>query len=336
MGASAVDQRWMKRVAVLSALLALGWWAVPVGAAPRRPMASRATTLSDCTFAKLKTAVVQGGTITFACSGTIDFGSAIVVGGGSVTLDASGQSVTLNGASNTRLFEVTRGKLTLVDLTLENGKVTGDAGSSGHAGTAGTNGDDGQPGTNGNNGIGTGASGTQGDNGQPGDDGDDGTAGHKGTDGSDGDGGAVKVSGGAELIVAGGTFKDDSATGGKGGGGGKGGNGGRGGQGGAGGNGGNGAAGDDNTPGGNGGPAGDSAAGGIGGKGEDGGDAGAGADGNGGAIYSEGTVPDRRHEVLRRHRHRQGPAEAGGTGGVGGLWGVGGGDGCDCASGGYG
>ena len=82
-----------------------------------------------CTFPALQAAIAAGGVIDFGCSfGTINFASPITVDGGSVTLDASGQSVSFDGGGASRLFIVAGGKLTLVDLALEDAKLTGQFG----------------------------------------------------------------------------------------------------------------------------------------------------------------------------------------------------------------
>jgi hypothetical protein len=131
--------------------------------------------------------------VVFACHGTIDFPSPLVVSRGSVTLDASGQNVILSGQKKSQLFQVTGGSLTLVDLTLTDGAVTGTNGPKGTAGTAGRAGTNGANGANGSDAT----SGTEnGGNGQPGTDAGDGTDGGDGQLGhpaTDGRGGAIYV-----------------------------------------------------------------------------------------------------------------------------------------------
>ena len=65
----------------------------------------------------------------------IPFTQAITLSAGSMTLDASGSSVVLDGQSKTRLFDMKGGTLTLVDLTLQNGAATGAAGAPGAKGS---------------------------------------------------------------------------------------------------------------------------------------------------------------------------------------------------------
>ena len=221
------------------------WLVAPAAVAGARPaiaLAPQATanTLTKCTFAALQKAVAAGGTVQFAYSGTIPFTQAITLSAGSVTLDVSGWPVLFDGQGKTRLFDVKGGALTLVDLTLQDGAVTGAKGASGAKGPKGSNGDNGADGTSGVNASSPGQAGTEGQPGQPGGDGEDGTNGSPATDGGDGQGGAIYVAAGAKLTVAGDTFKANAASGGAGGAGGKGGAGGIGGNGGSGGDGGNG------------------------------------------------------------------------------------------------
>ncbi|MGD0167885.1 MAG: collagen-like protein, partial [Gaiellaceae bacterium] len=280
-------------------------------------------TLTKCTFVALQKAVAVGGTVQFGCSGTIAFTQAITLSAGSVTLDASGRSVVLDGQTKTRLFDVKGGALTLVDLTLQNGAVTGAKGASGAKGSKGSNGDNGADGKDGVEGS-AGKDGTAGTPGQPGGDGEDGTHGSHGADGGDGQGGAIFVAAGAKLTVAGDTFKANTATGGAGGSGGKGGAGGWGGFGGSGGNGG-----DGGIHGGSGADGAVGSNGGKGGKGGAGADAGDGGDGQGGAIYSKGTLVV-VSSVFQGNAAKGGAGGSGGAGGAGGegrKGGVGGGGG---------
>jgi len=98
--------------------LALACLALPVSIA-----SAKVTTLSKCTFSALQTAVAHGGVIDFGCNGAIAFSIPITISSGSVTLDASGQSVAFDGQSKTQLFLVKGGTVTLIDLTLLDGKV---------------------------------------------------------------------------------------------------------------------------------------------------------------------------------------------------------------------
>jgi len=78
-------------------------------------------TVTSCTEAALRSAMAGGGTVTFACSGTITLGNTVVIATDTV-LDASGRQVTINGGNLVRVFYVnTNITLTLINLTLANG-----------------------------------------------------------------------------------------------------------------------------------------------------------------------------------------------------------------------
>lgn len=213
------------------------------------------TTLRTCTWSALESAIAKGGTVIFACSGTIAPTTAITVSGTeNLTLDAAGESVVLmghelknSGGTNTvRLFVVEGGSLTLDHLALEDSQVAPPAGQNGTAGMAGTNAK-----------AATGG---------------DGTSGGPGTSGAAGtvaQGGAVYVARGAHLSVLFSTFEDDGVEGSPGGNDGSGGKGGSGTY--------------------------SRTSGTAGGNGANGGNAGAGGgangqSGEGGAVYNAGTL----------------------------------------------
>ena len=287
------------------------------------------TVLKTCSYAALNTAVQKGGVIRFACSGTVSFAATIYVTK-TVTIDAAGCSVTFDGQSKWQLFQVNSGSLTLVNLTLANAFVVGEDGYPSQAVTPwDLDGDPGSDGAAGSNG----ADGNQDDHdGQPGGPGANGQFGGVGGDanngggGGAGQGGAIVVAPGAQLVVIGGTFKNDDAKGGLGGMGGAGGKGGDGGNGGVGGDGGGGAV-DTDLPAGNGGSGGNGGNAGNAGKGSDGG---LGAAGAGGAIYSQGTVTI----VGTTFSDDTATGGAGGDAGLGGAGGVGG-SGGNPGNGGY-
>ncbi len=78
-------------------------------------------TVTSCTEAALRSAMAGGGTVTFACSGTITLANTVVIGT-DTTLDGSGQRVTISGSNVVRVFYVnTNATLTLVNLTIANG-----------------------------------------------------------------------------------------------------------------------------------------------------------------------------------------------------------------------
>jgi hypothetical protein len=86
---------------------------------------SHASTVSVCDEASLTQALQGGGTISFACDGTIVLSGAIRVLA-DLTIDGTGRDVTLSGNNTNRLFIVEAGaRLGLIGLTLANGRVTG-------------------------------------------------------------------------------------------------------------------------------------------------------------------------------------------------------------------
>src|SRR4051794_10857781 len=140
------------------------------------PAAQAVTTVSSCTYAKLTAAVAKGGEVRFACDGSIRFTKRIDVGGRNGTLDATGRTPSFDGRGRNQLFTVAKGgRLTLVNLILQNAKAGGVSGRNGTSGTAGTAGADGSNGTNGVNGVPSNPTGTPGL---------DATAGAPGTDGT--------------------------------------------------------------------------------------------------------------------------------------------------------
>jgi hypothetical protein len=79
----------------------------------------------NCTEANLRSALLGGGTVTFACDGTVTLTSTLTVYQNTV-LDGSGHNVVLSGGSEVRIFNVNLGvQLTLVNLVLANGRHVG-------------------------------------------------------------------------------------------------------------------------------------------------------------------------------------------------------------------
>ena len=182
-------------------ILALMVCQIPLATTPAMAAAAAPTVLTTCTYAGLKAAVQKGGAVVFACKGTISFTSPITVTK-AVTIDASGYSVTLDGQSQSQIFRVTSGSLTLVNLTLTNASVTGGAGKKGTAGNSGTVGTGGTEGTDGTDGTAANRDGTDGSDGTEGTDGTDGTNAGAGGLGGPGQGGAIYVARGAQLVAA--------------------------------------------------------------------------------------------------------------------------------------
>ena len=157
----ALPSRAAAMVAGLAAVVLIGARVVPAAGSapvpvpvPGQPGArhagaaasGKATSIASCTYAALVKAMKGGGMIVFACDGTITVSTALVVKAGQdVTLDASGHSVSLSGDKKARIFQVTGGSLTLVDLSLDNGASNGSKGPTGTKGTTGAAGAAGRP-----------------------------------------------------------------------------------------------------------------------------------------------------------------------------------------------
>ena len=83
----------------------------------------RGAVVSTCDEASLRAAMFQGGTVTFACDGTIVLSNTIAVGS-DVALDGTGRNVTISGNNAVRLFEVLPiVHFSLTNLTFVNGRA---------------------------------------------------------------------------------------------------------------------------------------------------------------------------------------------------------------------
>ena len=273
--------RWMTPIAVSTALGA--FWLC--GSAPASAGPAGKSFTSCPTEAELATAVAAHGTITFGLNCTVAFTSAITVTSGTTDIEGNGFNVSFTGGGVTRFFTQSGGTLTLGDLTLQGGLVTGASGTAGAGGSEGS----------------VGAAGTLN---QPGGNGGAAGAGKKGKPGKSAEGGAVDVVAGT-LNLNNDNLSGDGATGG---GGGAGGNGGTGGSGGTGGQGANGVAG---------------SSGGSGGAGGNGGKGGAGGAAYGGAVYNAGTL-NATNTNFNGDTVRGGSGGYGGAGLNGGSGGIGG------------
>lgn len=84
--------------------------------------------VSVCDEAHLLAALTGGGTVTFSCSGTITLTAEIVISA-DMTIDGSGQTVTISGNHAVRIFFVNSGRtLNLNRLTVAAGSITGNGG----------------------------------------------------------------------------------------------------------------------------------------------------------------------------------------------------------------
>lgn len=84
--------------------------------------------MTQCTEANLRAAMAGGGLVTFACDGTIILTDTIT-NSVDATLDGSGHQVTISGGNLMRVFyAATNSGLTLIHLTVANGRSTNGAG----------------------------------------------------------------------------------------------------------------------------------------------------------------------------------------------------------------
>ena len=97
-------------------------------------------TVTNCTEPDLLFAMAGGGTVLFACDGTITLSSTITISQNTV-LDATGRNVTISGGQSVRLFSVNNGvSFSVIGLTLASGA---------YVGTNGVNADPAPPGEDG-------------------------------------------------------------------------------------------------------------------------------------------------------------------------------------------
>src|ERR1017187_2627413 len=82
-------------------------------------------TVTSCTEASLRAAMAGGGTVTFACDGTITLGNTLSNSLNTV-LDGSGHQITISGGGTVQVFYVNNNtSLTLSNLTIANGYSVG-------------------------------------------------------------------------------------------------------------------------------------------------------------------------------------------------------------------
>lgn len=82
-------------------------------------------TVTACNEAALRSAMANGGTVTFCCNGTITLSSPITVTN-DVTLDGTAHNVTISGGGSVQLFRVAPGaRFEARHLTLADGRITG-------------------------------------------------------------------------------------------------------------------------------------------------------------------------------------------------------------------
>src|ERR1022692_2464851 len=117
-------------------------WAVTgcVGLMLLLPLGARgAGVVTDCAESSLRTAMAGGGTITFACDGTITLTSTITNALDTV-LDGSGHQVTISGGNTVSVFCVNANvNFSMVNLTIANGYALNGPGNLNFGGTVNVN-----------------------------------------------------------------------------------------------------------------------------------------------------------------------------------------------------
>src|SRR3954464_15078588 len=101
---------------------------------------ARAAEISNCDEAGLQAALNAGGNFTFACDGVIGLSHTLTVSR-DVVLDGTAHNVSISGSNAVRIFYVSAGvRLTLVNLTLANGRNLGTNGIGSGSGEPGIGG----------------------------------------------------------------------------------------------------------------------------------------------------------------------------------------------------
>jgi hypothetical protein len=101
----------------------LSWLLIGFGCLTLGPTSALASgTVTNCDQASLEAALAGGGNVTFACSGVIVLTNTISITNDTV-LDGTGQSVTISGGDQVRLFNVgSNVGFTAINLALVHGK----------------------------------------------------------------------------------------------------------------------------------------------------------------------------------------------------------------------
>jgi hypothetical protein len=90
---------------------------------------AQTNTVTVCTEAALRTAMAGGGTVLFACDGTITLARTIT-NFFDTTLDGTGHQITISGGNAVRVFYVSAGQLNVEASTFDSNLVQGGAGAS--------------------------------------------------------------------------------------------------------------------------------------------------------------------------------------------------------------
>src|SRR5450759_4051405 len=84
--------------------------------------------VTNYTETNLRAAMAGGGTVTFACDGTITLSNTITISADTI-LDGSGHQITISGNNSVRVFHVNNDvSFTAMNLTIANGRSTDGAG----------------------------------------------------------------------------------------------------------------------------------------------------------------------------------------------------------------
>src|SRR5258707_975178 len=95
---------------------------------PSVPPRVIAGTVTNCDDASLRAALVGGGTVSFACDGTIVLTNTLIIGSNTV-LDGTGHHVMISGGNSVRVFFINPGvKFSMIGLTVANGASASGAG----------------------------------------------------------------------------------------------------------------------------------------------------------------------------------------------------------------
>ncbi len=92
-------------------------------------------TVTNCTETAVRTTMAGGGTVTFACDGMITL-TGTITNDNDTVLDGSGHNITISGGDAVRIFyNSTNTSLTLINVTIANGRCTNGAGIFNDGGT---------------------------------------------------------------------------------------------------------------------------------------------------------------------------------------------------------
>jgi hypothetical protein len=125
----------MKRTPINTLTSTLRWMAVIILIVGIQHIAHAAGTVNNCTEADLRTALNGGGTVDFACDGTITLADTLTISS-NTSIDATGHSITISGGNAVRVLYVNPDvTLSLKSLTVANGEAESGGGLYNEQGT---------------------------------------------------------------------------------------------------------------------------------------------------------------------------------------------------------